>query len=34
VAIISGDAANIDAALAYLKEKNVGVEVIKDERAA
>jgi D-methionine transport system ATP-binding protein len=34
VAIISGEAANIDAAIAYLKDKNVGVEVIKDERAA
>ncbi len=30
VAIVSGDAGQIDAALNYLKEKNVGVEVIAD----
>ena len=29
VAIFSGDSGQIDAALAYLKEKNVGVEVIR-----
>lgn len=29
VAIISGDSGQIDAALTYLKEKNVGVEVIR-----
>ena len=34
VAIISGDRAQITAAMAYLIEKNVGVEVIKDARAA
>ncbi len=34
VAIISGERAQITAAVAYLIEKNVGVEVIKDARAA
>lgn len=34
VAIVSGEAAKIEAALSYLKEKNVGVEVIKDARTA
>lgn len=32
VAILSGKSSNIDAALNYLKEKNVGVEVILDGR--
>jgi len=34
VAIVSGDKDKVEQALAYLKEKNVGVEVIKDGRAA
>lgn len=34
VAIISGESEQIDKALAYLIEKNVGVEVIKDARAS
>ena len=34
VAIVSGEKEKIEAALSYLKEKNVGVEVIKDGRAA
>lgn len=34
VAIVSGDKDKVEQALTYLKEKNVGVEVIKDGRAA
>ncbi len=34
VAIVSGDRDKVEQALTYLKEKNVGVEVIKDGRAA
>ncbi len=34
VAILDGKPEDIDGALAYLKEKNVGVEVIKDDRLA
>ena len=34
VAIISGESGQIDAALAYLREKNVGVEVIEDGKPA
>lgn len=34
VAIVSGDKDRVEQALNYLKEKNVGVEVIKDGRAA
>lgn len=34
VAIVSGDKDKVEQALNYLKEKNVGVEVIKDGRAA
>ena len=34
VAIISGDRGKITEAMEYLIEKNVGVEVIQDERAA
>ena len=34
VAIISGESGQIDAALAYLREKNVGVEVIEDGKSA
>lgn len=34
VAIVSGDKDKVEQALIYLKEKNVGVEVIKDGRAA
>ena len=34
VAIVSGDMDKVEQALTYLKEKNVGVEVIKDGRAA
>lgn len=34
VAIVSGEKDRIEEALAYLKEKNVGVEVIKDGRCA
>ena len=34
VAIISGDPGRIDEALQYLKDKNVGVEVIKDGRVS
>lgn len=34
VAIVSGDPERIAQAIAYLKEKNVGVEVIKDARTA
>ncbi len=33
VAIVSGDKDKVEQALTYLKEKNVGVEVIKDGRA-
>ena len=32
VAIVSGESGQIDKALSYLRERNVGVEVIKDER--
>ena len=32
VAIMSGEPDSIDAALDYLRDKNVGVEVIKDAR--
>ena len=34
VAIVSGDKDKVEQALTYLKEKNIGVEVIKDGRAA
>lgn len=34
VSIVKGDANNIEAAIAYLKEKNVGVEVILDGRVS
>ncbi len=34
VAIVSGDKDKVEQALTYLKEKNVGVEVIKDGRVA
>lgn len=34
VAIVSGESKQIDEALRYLSEKNVGVEVIKDDRIA
>ena len=34
VAIVSGDKGKVEQALTYLKEKNVGVEVIKDGRVA
>lgn len=34
VAIVSGDKDKVEQAFTYLKEKNVGVEVIKDGRAA
>lgn len=34
VAIVSGDEDKVDQALTYLKEKNVGVEVIKDGRVS
>lgn len=34
VAIVSGDKDKVEQALTYLKKKNVGVEVIKDGRAA
>lgn len=34
VAIVSGDKDKVEQALTYLKEKNVGVEVIKDGRSA
>lgn len=32
VAIVSGESSRIDEALQYLRDKNVGVEVIKDDR--
>ncbi|MNR65033.1 Methionine import ATP-binding protein MetN [compost metagenome] len=32
VAIVNGDPAHISAAIQYLKDKNVGVEVIADAR--
>lgn len=32
VAIVSGESSRIDGALQYLRDKNVGVEVIKDDR--
>ena len=32
VAIVSGEGSRIDEALQYLRDKNVGVEVIKDDR--
>ena len=34
VAIISGEREQITQAIAYLSEKNVGVEVIKDARVS
>ena len=32
MAIVSGEKLDIDAAIKYLQDKEVGVEVIKDER--